>query len=122
MLLKFPLLLVGRCVSWYVPKIGSITDESEKLTGFTLFCRENRKAGSRVIFDFINNGNPLELSPDYFVAPNLPQEIAKFNSSRGNLNLSVGYEARNYRSYRLSSLFARAYQAPEENRAVRPTS
>ena len=94
MLLKFPLLLVGRCVSWYVPKIGSITDESEKLTGFTLFCRENRKAGSRVIFDFINNGNPLELSPDYFVAPNL----------------------------RLSSLFARAYQAPEENRAVRPTS
>lgn len=73
----------------YVPKIGSITDESEKLTGFPLFCRENRKAGSRVIFDFINNGNPLELSPDYFVAPNLPQEIAKFNSSRGNLNLAV---------------------------------
>ena len=89
MLLKFPLLLVGRCVSWYVPKIGSITDESEKLTGFPLFCRENGKAGSRVIFDFINNGNPLELSPDYFVAPNLPQEIAKFNSSRGNLNLAV---------------------------------
>ncbi len=88
MLLKFPLLLVGRCVSWYVPKIGSITDESEKLTGFPLFCRETEKpaAGSVSILSITGtrlNFRRITLS----LKP--AQEIAKFNSSRGNLNLSV---------------------------------